>query len=224
MRRIIPFLLLLCVASLAHSQSPLSSADSAVLRQILTANKAYRTLQCNIRHDLIKSGKSQRRYGTLYTERVKNAKSGDVSAQIAMHYTMPQGESYIITSTHLYNAIDGHDIKFNYKIVPLMKQLGGTVSWGFVGDVFSILRYMKLDIAITSDAKNHIITLTSGKRNKGISRMLLKYNRTNGLINYMEIDEALGVTHRFSMGQDAAGKTAQPIINHPIDSKVFDIK
>ena len=141
-----------------------------------------------------------------------------------MLYSDPKGEYYIINTTHLYNGIDGHKLKFNYKFVPLMKLLGNAMSWSMNGDIYSIYNNLNTDFQMATDAKHYIITLTVKKGyNRGISKMLLKYDKTTGLIDYMEMEEKLGLIHKYYMGLDTNGKTHKPLLNTPIDTKVYTL-
>lgn len=202
----------------------ITAQDSAILNKLLAANKQYRTLQNTFRHDLIKKGTTHHRYGTLYVTKVKPAKKGDIEANISMLYTAPKGEYYIINTTNLYNGIDGHKLNFNYKIVPLMKLLGNAMAWSMNGDIYSIYNNLNTDFQLTSDNSHYIITLTVKKgHNKGITKMLLKYDKTTCLIDYMEMEEKLGLFHKYYMGLDSKGKTHSPLLNHPVDPKVYKL-
>ena len=202
----------------------ITAQDSAILNRIHSANKQYRTLQNNFRHDLVKKNSTQQRYGTLYVTKVKPTKKGDIEANIAMIYSNPQGEYYIINTTHLYNFIDGHKLKFNYRIVPLMKLLGNAMSWSMNGDIYSICNNLNTDFQMATDTKHYIITLTVKKGyNKGITKMILKYDKTTCLIDYLEVEEKLGLIHKYYMGRDAKSQIHKPLLNTPIDNKVYKL-
>ena len=198
---LIALALALCPAAAAQT---ITAQDSAILNRIHTANQQYRTLQNTFRHDLIKKG--------------------DIEANISMLYSDPKGEYYIINTTHLYNGIDGHKLKFNYKFVPLMKLLGNAMSWSMNGDIYSIYNNLNTDFQLATDAKYYIITLTVKKGyNKGITKMLLKYDKNTGLVDYMEMEEKLGLIHKYTMGLDANGTIHAPLLNTPIDGKVYKL-
>ena len=224
MKKLLFFILAALLLAPVIQAQTITAKDSAILNRIHTANQQYRTLQNNFRHDLIKKGTTYHRYGTLYVTKVKPAKKGDIEANISMLYSDPKGEYYIINTTHLYNGIDGHKLKFNYKFVPLMKLLGNAMSWSMNGDIYSIYNNLNTDFQMATDAKHYIITLTVKKGyNRGISKMLLKYDKTTGLIDYMEMEEKLGLIHKYYMGLDTNGKTHKPLLNTPIDTKVYTL-
>ena len=161
--------LALAFAASATAQA-ITAKDSIVLNKLLTTNKQYRSIQNTFRHDLIKPKKNtiQHRYGTLYYEQVTPAKHGDTEAKIAMRYSNPEGEYYIINKTNLYNGIDGHKLNFSYRFVPLMKLLGNAVAWAMNGDIYSICSNLQTDYTLTSDANHHIVALSVKKgKNKG---------------------------------------------------------
>ena len=216
-------LVALILGPVAAAQN-ITAQDSVVLNRILSTNKQYRTLQNSFRHDLVKKNSSQQRYGTLYVTKVKPVKKGDIEANIAMIYSNPKDEYYIINTTHLYNFIDGHKLKFNYRIVPLMKLLGNAMSLSMNGDIYSIYNNLNTDFQMATDAKHYIITLTVKKgHNKGITKMILKYDKNTCLIDYMEIEEKLGIIHKYYMGRDAKGQTHKPLLNTPIDNKTYKL-
>ena len=226
MKKTLTLLLLTFAVAFAAQAQNITAADSATLNRILTANKQYRSLQNNFRHDLVKVKKNtlQHRYGTLYYEQVNPAKHGDTEAKIAMRYNNPEGEYYIITTTHLYNGIDGHKLKFNYRYVPLMKLLGNALAWAMNGDIYSIVTDLNTDFQLATTATHYVVTLTIKKgHNKGITKMLLKYDKKTCLIDYMEIEEKLGLIHKYTMGLDAKGQTHKPLLNTPIDQKVYKL-
>lgn len=222
-KTIFTILLALLLAPVLHAQT-ITAKDSVVLNRLLTANKQFRTLQNSFRHDLIKKNSTQQRYGTLYVTKVKPTKKGDIEANISMRYTVPNGEYYIINTTNLYNGIDGHKFNFNYKYVPLMKLLGNAMAWSMNGDIYSIYDNLNTDFQMATDSKHYIITLTVKKgHNKGITKILLKYDKTTCLIDYMEMEEKLGLIHKYYMGIDSKGTTHKPLLNNPIDPKVYKL-
>lgn len=226
MKKTITLLTLLLTLSAALPAQTITAKDSVILNKLITTNKQYRSIQNTFRHDLIKIKKKtiQHRYGTLYYQQVTPAKHGDTEAKIAMRYTQPQGEYYIITTTHLHNGIDGHNLHFNYRFVPLMKLLGNALAWAMNGDIYSIYNDLHTDFQLTSDAHHYIITLTVQKGyNKGITKMILKYDKTTCLIDYMEMEEKLGLIHKYTMGLDSKDKRHHPLLNTPINDQVYKI-
>lgn len=226
MKKTIAFVALAILLSTAAAAQTITANDSVILNKLIASNKQYRSIQNTFRHDLIKIKKNttQHRYGTLYYEQVPPAKHGDTEAKIAMRYTNPEGEYYIITTTHLYNGIDGHKLKFNYRFVPLMKLLGNALAWAMNGDIYSIYNDLNTDFQLATTPTHYVITLTVKKGyNKGISKMLLKYDKKTCLIDYMEIEEKLGLIHKYTMGLDAKGKKHAPLLNTPIDGKVYQL-
>ena len=225
MKKALTILILSLVSAtcLLQAQS-ISAADSAVFNKLLASNQKYHSLKTIFRHELIKKNSSQMRFGTLYYEQVSPNKKGDIEALISMLYDTPKGEYYIINKTNLYNGIDGHKLNFSYRFVPLMKLLGNAVAWAMNGDIYSICSNLQTDYTLTSDANYHIVALTVKKgKNKGITRMLMKYSKKTGLIEYLEIEEKLGITHKYSMGLDNKGTFHQPQINATINASVFTL-
>lgn len=225
MKKALTFLILSLVSAtcLLQAQS-ISAADSAVFNKLLASNQKYHSLKTIFRHELIKKNTSQIRFGTLYYEQVSPNKKGDIEALISMLYDTPKGEYYIINKTNLYNGIDGHKLNFSYRFVPLMKLLGNAVAWAMNGDIYSICSNLQTDYTLTSDANHHIVALSVKKgKNKGITRMLMKYSKKTGLIEYLEIEEKLGITHKYSMGLDNKGTFHQPQINTTINASVFTL-
>ncbi len=214
--------LILVVSTCFVSAQDISAADSAILNRIYAKNKHYHSMQAPFKHDYIKKGKTNHRHGTFYCERVIPSQKGDVEAKIAMLYSYPKDDYYVITTTHLYNGLNGRHLHFNYKYIQLMKLLGNAMAWAVNGDVYSLYNNFTVNYKMTTDQHNYIITLSSDDSfNKGISRLVLKYDKTTCLISYLEIEEKLGIIHKYSMGVDAQGKYHQPTLNKPIPQKVY---
>lgn len=221
--------ILLCLIGLFFctilSAQGISSADSTVLNNILEKNKHYHSTQAPFKHEIIKKGKTTRKHGTFYCERVTPTKQGGIEAKMAMLYSHPQGDYYVITPTHLYNGLNGRHKSFNFKYISLMKLLGNAMAWAVNGDVYSLYNNFTVNYQMTSDDHNYIITLSSDASfNKGISRLVLKYNKTTCLISYLEIEEKIGIIHKYTLGIDTLGHQHQPIINKTIDQKVYVVK
>lgn len=224
MKKIILFLTLVFCSLLLSAQG-ISSSDSAILNHIYAKNRHFHSTQAPFCHDLIKRGKTQHRAGTFYCERVVPKKAGDVEAKIAMRYNQPQGDYYVITTTHLYNGLNGRNKSFNFKYISLMKLLGNAMAWAVNGDVYSLYNNFTVNFNLTSDQHHYIVTLSSDASfNKGISRLVLKYNKSTCLISYLEIEEKFGIIHKYTMGIDPQGHYHQPIINKPIDQKVYVVE
>jgi len=221
MKRTILCLALVLCASLLSAQD-ITAADSAILNRIYAKNKQYHSIRAPFKHDLIKKGKTNHKHGTFYCERVVPTKQGGVEAKIAMRYDQPVGDYYVITTTHLYNGLNGRSRSFNYKYISLMKLLGNAMAWAVNGDVYSLYNNFTVNIDLTSDHHNYIVSLSSDASfNKGISRLVLKYDKTTCLISYLEIEEKFGTIHKYTMGITPDGRTQRPTLNTPIDQKVF---
>lgn len=217
--------LVLSVFALPLSAQGISASDSAILNRILTHNRQYRTTQGPFQHERIKKGVHQHKTGTFYCERVNPSKAGDIEAKIAMLYNNPVGDYYIITTTHLYNGLNGRHKKYNFKYITLMKLLGNAMAWAVNGDIYNLYDNFNVTFKLTSDEQNYIVALNSEAGfNKGISRILLKYRKSTYQISYLEIEEQFGTIHKYTLGIDANGHHQQPIYNRPIDQKVYVVK
>lgn len=224
LRYAFPLLVSVVFALSAFSQN-ISSADSVVLNKILEGNRQYQTIRTQFQHDRYKGDKLRHRFGTLYYEALHPKNKKDVSALISMLYSDPKGEYYIITDKKLHNVISGFHLHFNYKIIPLMKQLGNAMAWAMKGDIYSLYDNFNVDLKITADNNFYTVSLDSRRGfNKGINRLVLKYDKKNYLISYMLMEEKLGVTHIYTIGKDAAGHIHQPVFNQPIDAAVFSVE
>jgi hypothetical protein len=92
------------------------------------------------------------------------------------------------------------------------------------GDIYSICNDLNTNFQMATDAHHYIITLTVKKGyNKGITKMVLKYSKKTCLIDYMEMEEKLGLIHKYTMGLDANGTIHAPLLNTPIDGKVYKL-
>lgn len=217
--------IILSLLSLPLSAQEINASDSAILNHILIQNRHYHSTQAPFQHNIIKKGKKIHKTGTFYCERVTPMKAGDIEAKMSMLYNNPVGDYYIITTTHLYNGLNGRNKKYNFKYISLMKLLGNAMAWAVNGDVYSLYNNFTVKLNLTADEHNYIISLNSDDSfNKGISRLLLKYNKNTCLISYLEIEEKFGTVHKYTLGVDANGRHQQPVVNKPIDPKVYVIK
>lgn len=221
MNRFLFLSLFLSVAVLGNAQS-ISPADSIILTHIQESNLKNQSIQTLFRHQRTRKGVTENCYGTLYYERVAPKKKGDVEATIAMHYSKPTGWYYIITTTALYNGLSNKHRTFNYKWVPLMKQLGNAMAWAVNGNVYSIFKTFNVSLSIATDKDFYTVTLTSrGGLNKGVDYLVLKYSRDDGILHYMEMQEKFGCNHKYTIGLDSTGKYHNPQFNISIPASVY---
>jgi len=224
MKKITLFLTLVFCTSILSAQS-ISSSDSVILNRILAKNKHYHTTQAPFKHDIIKKGKVNHKHGTFYCERIAPTQQGGVEAKMALLYSQPKGDYYIITSTYLYNGLNGRHKKFNFRHISLMKLLGNALAWAVNGDVYSLYNNFTVNYSLTEDQHNYIVTLSSeGRFNKGVNRLVLKYSKSTYLISYLELEEKIGITHKLTMCIDANGHYQQPSLNKPIDQSVYQVE
>ena len=173
-----------------------AQADSAaILQKIFETNKDVVTLQAPYTH-LRKAGSTSQRKGNFYYI----AKS----RQLAMRYTEPEGRYFVVSNHHLYNKIGAIPMHFNTRRSALMRLFGDCMVWAVRGDVQSIYKTNNVTMTIAEDAADncYVITMTANSGfNKGISRIVLKYDRTTCILFHMEVGEVINVDHVFQIGR-----------------------
>lgn len=188
-----------------------AQADSAaILQKIFETNKDVTTLQAPYTH-LRKAGSTSIRKGNFYYI----AKS----RQLAMRYTEPEGHYFVVSNNHLYNKIGNIQMHFNTRHSSLMKLFGDCMVWAVRGDVQSIYKANDVTMTVVEDLEDNcfVITLTAKSGlNKGISRIVLKYDRATCILFHMEVGEVINVDHVFQIERN-------PKRNAPIEQSHFEI-
>ena len=203
---------LFAILSIAPVMLNAASPDSAdILLKILESNKHVRTMQAPYTHHRISGKNVSDRKGNFYY--VAN------TAQLAMRYTLPEGRYFVVSDNHLYNKIGVIPMHFNTKRSSLMRLFGNCMVWAVSGEVQKIFENnnVVMSVAVDEADNSYVIEMTARSGfNKGISRIVLKYDRTTCLIFHLEVDEVTGVDHLFRIGR-------QPVLDQPIDNSHFEI-
>lgn len=108
---------------------------------------------------------------------------------------------------------------FNTRRSSLMRLFANCMVWAVRGDVQHIYEANNVVLSVAEDYTDdcYVITMTAKSGfNKGISRIVLKYDRTTCLIFHMEVDEVINVDHIFMIGR-------QPRRDDPIEQSHFEI-
>lgn len=210
--RIVVFLIVaLCVAGVTR-QAVANVADSAaILKKIYDGNAQVRTLQAPYTHHRVSGNDVSNRKGDFYYIAA--------SQQLAMRYTEPEGRYFVVSDHHLYNKIGAIPLHFNTRRSKLMRLFGNCMVWAVRGDVKNIYKNNNVDMSVWEDEQEdcYVVEMKARKGgNKGITRIVLKYDRTTCVIFYMEVDEKIGVDHIFRIGR-------QPISNQEITPSHFKI-
>jgi len=205
-------LLLALIALLTAHAVAASTPDSlAILQKIVKANSKIATLQAPYDHERISGDKSEMRRGNFYYEAA--------TASLAMRYTEPEGRYFVVADHHLHNKIGSIPMHFNTKRSSLMRLFGNCMVWAVSGEVQKIYAANDVDMTVDDDAGEDCYTITLTARsgfNKGITRIVLKYDRATCLIFHLEVDEVVGVNHIFKINRS-------PLRDHTIDHKVFKV-
>lgn len=209
MKRALSILMALLMAA---ASAMASTTDSiAILKKIAEANSHITTLQAPYTHERISGNSVSHRTGDFYY-------TAD-GAKLAMRYTDPEGRYFVVADHHLHNKIGAVPMHFNTNHSSLMRLFGNCMVWAVSGEVQKIYEANNVDMTLEDNDDDNSYTITMTARsgfNKGISRIVLKYDRTSCLIFHLEVDEIINVNHIFKINRT-------PKIGHKINPDVFKI-
>lgn len=179
MKRISAFFAALTLMMAANAQT-----DEAILNKIETANRNVSSLQAPFTQvKTLASKKTVNMSGTLYYSR---------SDRMAMDYTQPQGNRFVINGGRMLVANGKQPKIYTLASTPSMKSLADYLLNAMAGKVRSILAKNTADLSIQNDSQseNYVITLTAKtKQVKGFAKIVLEYNKKTGLFQRMEMEE-----------------------------------
>lgn len=193
---------------LATSATAMAGDGDAILSRIKAAHKDVATIESSFTHERTTArGKKSVRNGIFYYV--------DSTRQMAMRYSNPSSMYFIVSNGHLYNGLNKIPLHFNMKRNAIMRALGNAMVWAVRGDVQNIIDDNNVDTRIYEEEGFYVISMTARNGfNRGITRIVLKYEKSHCLLRHMEVEEIIKVNHVFLLGNDT--KT-----NRPVDAKRF---
>lgn len=199
----------ICFAAFLLVPTYVVADDTAVLDQIEKANANVKTLTSPFTQakTSASTGAVKHSAGTLYYT---------APDKVAQHYTQPATDLFVINGDKLYMVRNGKKMLFDTSKNAPMRALSNTLIYCIQGRVRTLADENEADITVTSDAKHHIVTLTSKKRvPRGYKKIVLHYAKANGTLHTMQMDEINGNSTLYTMTGYKIGVA--------IDAKQFDI-
>lgn len=203
--------LVLLLAGAALPACAGQTPGDTILSRILEAHRDVATIQSSFTHQRTNSrGKTTVSKGNFYYI--------DSTRQMAMRYTQPHSMYFIVSNNYLYNGLNKIPLHFNMKRNDIMRALGNAMVWAVRGEVQRIIDDNNVITQIYEEKGYYVITMTARSGfNRGITRIVLKYEKEHCLLRHMEVDEIVHVSHLFMLGDDT--KT-----NRPIEKERFVLK
>lgn len=183
--------------------------DTAILDQIEKTNTAVKTLTSPFTQvkTSASNGATKHLAGTLYYA---------TPDKVAQHYTQPATDLFLINGDKLYMARNGKKLQFDTSKNAPMRALRNTLIYCIQGRVRTLAAENEADIAVATDAKHYIVTLTSKKRvPRGYKKIVLHYAKTDGTLHTMQMDEINGNSTLYTMTAYKIGAA--------VDAKQFEI-
>ncbi len=203
------FLKKFCIAALLCVPAFVFADNQAVLDQIEKANASVKTLVTPFTQvkTVVATGAKKNSAGTLYY-RANNC--------MAQHYTQPSGECFVINANKIYMVRNGKKMHFDASKNAPMRALSNTLLYCIQGKIRTLSAENNAEISVSSDAKHNIVTLTAKKKvARGYKKIVLRYNKVDGRLHSMQMDEFTGNSTLYTMTDYK--------LNGTIDASVFAI-
>lgn len=201
--RLIALILLLTATPLRAQEG-----DAAILQHIYETNRRVASLQSTYTHIRTNAfGHESRRLGNIYFV--------DSTNQLALIGTNPKGKDFITSEGRLHHSIAPITMNVKLKNSSLMRALTHNMLWAVHGEVQKIIDDNTVDVTISTEGGYYVIRMEARSGfNRGISSIVLKYDTHRCLLQYMEMKEAIHVSHVFELGSEVR-------LNHPIAPEIF---
>lgn len=167
--------------------------DAFILSQIEAKNETLKTAECTFTQvRAVPAAKtSVDMAGELYF---------DSSKKLAMLYSKPSGEYFVVNGDILKMNKGGKKNQFDLTKVPMMNSLCKTLFCCIQGKIRTLAVEVNADCAVGETATSYVVTLTAKKKEvKGYAKIVLTYNKKTCLIDEMVMEEFTGVKNTYKM-------------------------
>lgn len=188
------------IAILALNLPASAGENDAVLQKIETANRNVSTLQAPfVQVKTLASKKTVQMSGTLYYTRMN---------QMAMLYSQPDGNRFIINNGRMLIASGGQNKTYTLSSTPSMQSLADYLLCALAGKVRDIAQKNNVEMDVQTLPDNYTITLKAKtKQAKGYARITLVYDRKSGLLQRMEMEEFNHTLNVYTISQIKTGSS-----------------
>ena len=168
------------------------AANDAVISAIKNTNATYKNIVCDF--DQAKNMKIVKEpvlsAGKLYYEGEK----------MSMIYSKPEGEYFKITESTLSMLTGKTKLNKKLKAGDPFMMLRNLLIFSMKGDINGLAEMANSDVAYTSTATQDQFVFTSkSKISKGYNKIVLYYNKTSHVLEYMELHQPTGTYTTYTL-------------------------
>ena len=145
------------------------------------------------------SGKVVNGEGTIYYA---------APASLALRYSNPEGECFIIDGDCIYVNKAGRVKHFDAKKNAPMRTMSQTLLNCIEGNVEAVARENEADVMSSESAKTRKITVTARKKSvRGYETIELRYRKSDGMVEYIKLVEFNGNVNEYMISACKKGVT-----------------
>ena len=172
--------------------SPAATDPEAILDRIETLNKKTTTISASfVQARTLANKKTVTLDGTLYFA------DGD---KMDIIYSAPEGDRFCFNGNKMRQTAKGATHNYDLTKNASMRSLADCLSWAMTGQVRSIAKANNAKIDVQEEDSHYVITLTATKKQvKGYARLTLTYNKKNGLLERLVMEEFSHVINDYQL-------------------------
>lgn len=120
---------------------------------------------------------------------------------LALRYSTPEGEAFVIDNDEIYVAKGGKERFFNAQKNAPMRTLSRTLMNCIEGDIDAVAADNDADIITSDGSKTRKVTVKARKRSaRGYEVIELRYRKSDGMVEYIKLVEFNGNVNEYIVG------------------------
>lgn len=120
---------------------------------------------------------------------------------LALRYSTPEGEAFVIDNDEIYVAKGGKERFFNAQKNAPMRTLSRTLMNCIEGDIDAVASDNDADIITSDGSKTRKVTVKARKRSaRGYEVIELRYRKSDGMVEYIKLVEFNGNVNEYIVG------------------------
>lgn len=185
MKKIFSIAFLLCSFCALHAQT-----NDAILAAIEKTNATYTSLTSDFTHTKVLATRAKR---------TMSGKQYYSDSKVAMHYTQPEGDRFVINGNTLYLNRSGKVQVFDLAKVAMMRGLSNSIMFAVKGQVRKIAEENDADMKVLDNGTHYIVSMTAKTSSaKGYARTSITYRKSDCVLVKLELEEFSHVINSFS--------------------------
>ena len=177
---------------------------AVLLMSVFSLNAQVKGIEASFVQTGTVNGKVVSGEGTIYY-------AGPTS--LALRYSTPKGEAFVIDNDEIYVAKGGKERFFNAQKNAPMRTLSKTLMNCIEGNIDAVAADNDADIITSDGSKTRKVTVKARKRSaRGYEIIELRYRKSDGMVEYIKLVEFNGNVNEYIVG------TSKKNVNLPADA------